>query len=153
MISGPALRGAKRGRPPRWLLGFAATTLLAITAAMVATWLTTDRYTVSIGSGLAGKVGADQAIAVVTKLLRGAQRLRPDSVVPIDVQSAELTTWAGADLEMGSGTGADARAVWLVWARGPFLANFGPPGVPRGRSSSGYYVIDANTGFVLEMGW
>jgi hypothetical protein len=160
MISGLAAGGAMGRRPPGWLLGFAATTLLAVTAAMVATWLTTDRYTVSIRSGLEAKVGADEAVAHVTTLLRGSQRLRSDSVVPIDVQSAELTTWAGADLEMGSGTrggtGAaaeDAKAVWLVRAVGPFLAHFGPPGVPRGRSSHGYYVLDANTGSVLEMGF
>lgn len=112
-------------------------------------------YSVSGLPGIQPQLTAAEVADMVMQQLQKNAAAAPDLAVPIQVVSVEATTMDKAVEETNGfrSSGSNSSVVWLVRARGPFLAHFGPPGQARASSPEGFYVIDDRTGVIWSMGF
>jgi hypothetical protein len=112
-------------------------------------------YAVTILPGLDLRLTPQAVAATVQGLLLANASAAPDVTTPIQIVSVEATTMDRA-IEETNGLRSsvpNTSAVWLIRARGPFVAHFGPPEQKPAPHSEGFYVIDDATGQVWSMGF
>jgi len=131
----------------------AALLIFAVVIAWQAPWA--DRYETSVAAGLSpGMSVASVARRVRDDLETMRQRWAPDYQVPVDIQSIDAMTYHDAAMAVGLVGNDTSRTttVWLVRAKGPFVADRGPM-ASRGRGTEGYFIIDDVDGSVLAYGF
>ena len=69
------------------------------------------------------------------------------------ISAVRGSNFTSVEAEAGNETGTDAgRVFWVVRASGPFYTQRTPPGKPPIGASTGYFVIDVQTGEIVGMG-
>jgi hypothetical protein len=131
------------------ILGAAAIVILAgaAVAGIIAVNATSGPpYPVHIFPGVNPHLSRDRAAQIVIDHVPDAAIQRMDVLVD-DTHVRDIEPNAARPVEA-----APIGPVWVVRARGRFVGRHTPPGVPAVVGKSGYFVIDDNSGDVLEMG-
>jgi hypothetical protein len=137
--------------------------LVAAAVALIVGTLTgakpTDDYIVNAPDGLVLRVPAEEAAAIVSaRLTQSAAENGIDHAA--NVISVSAVPAGRADLlEPNAGRAAEGEAAllgasvwWVVRAEGVFVPRHLPPGVEPRMTSSGYYIVDGNSGEIWGMG-
>ena len=129
------------------LLVVASLIAAGATAAGIVAATSGPAYPVHVPAGVNARLPRDGVALIVIS------RIGPDAAIErMDL----LTDDSGVrDIEPNAARPVDAPPVgpvWVVRARGHFVGRRTPPGAPAATAKSGYFVIDDNTGEVLEMG-
>jgi hypothetical protein len=131
------------------ILGAAAVVVVASAAAagIVAVNATSGPpYPVNISPGVNPHLPRDRVAQIVIERVPDAAIERMD-VLADDTHVQNLEPNAARPVEA-----APIGPVWVVRARGHFVGRRTPPGTPPVVAKSGYFVIDDNSGDILEMG-
>lgn len=114
--------------------------------------LSGDEFTSSVGSGLQPRRTAEEVAAGARLHLDATAKAsgRNDSPDIISVTAVHETDINRVFPNIESGT--EDRVVWIVKARGWYVAMTGPPGRPHDTGPEGYLMYDDATGALVGMG-